>query len=600
MRIVGSFRFLAALAGMLLVANVASPAIAAPSAPTNVSVLSTTQDGAATSAGTASVTWTQALGAATYSVTATANGQTSQSGSVAVCAGGSCSSSLAGLTGGITYSVVVTSIAADGSETPSAAPNATIIAETVPFTPGSLTLSLSSGQITLGWTAPSNGGSAIIKYVISDGGSFSVDVSSASVAYSSSSFTAGQNYTFSIVAVNSLGEAASDDFDAITFATAPTAPAAPTATVEGSSIPVNWLAPATNGSAITSYSVFLINSSGTDVGTPAVPSPATSTSLTLSNVASGTYTLKVTATNAQGTSARSIASTSKIISSGASDNTPTFSPADLASMDIGTNVILKASAPSGGAVTITVSASPAGACTYSAGKVFAVSAGTCNVAAAAAATASFAAGTGSKTITVKAAQSITFSPVASQALPGPIAVSAGSSSGLSVRFTVIGSCSISGSVVSFSAIGSCSVTAAQPGNVAYSPAQSITHTFQIASTSSAVGPGSSGSVGPGSSGSIGGSNPTAPGSGGDPVTGTPSTSAGAKVNAGSFKGYIALYAKGHKGKRFSAKVGKDWVIVPALKSDFVRIVEYTGVGYKIAVRVYIDRKLLSTIPILTK
>lgn len=118
MRIEGSFRFLAALAGMLLVANVASPAIAAPSAPTNVSVLSTTQDGAATSAGTASVTWTQALGAATYSVTATANGQTSQSGSVAVCAGGSCSSSLAGLTGGITYSVVVTSIATDGSETP--------------------------------------------------------------------------------------------------------------------------------------------------------------------------------------------------------------------------------------------------------------------------------------------------------------------------------------------------------------------------------------------------------------------------------------------------------------------------------------------------
>jgi hypothetical protein len=595
-RIVGSFKFLAAMAGALLVANVASPAIAAPSAPTNVSVLSTTQDGAATSAGTASVTWTQASGAATYSVTATANGQTSQSGSVAVCAGGSCSSSLAGLTGGITYSVVVTSIAADGSETPSAAPNATIIAKTVPFTPGSLTLSLSSGQITLGWTTASNGGSAITKYVISDGGSFSVDVSSASVAYSSSSFTAGQNYTFSIVAVNSLGESISVDFDSITFATAPTAPTAPTATVEGSSITVNWLAPATNGSALTSYSVFLINSSGSDVGTPSVPSPATLASLTLSNVASGVYTLKVTATNAQGTSARSIASTSKTISSGVSDNTPTFSDPDLASMDIGTNAILTASAPSGGAVTITVSASPAGACTYSAGKIFAVSAGTCNVAAAAAATASFAVGSGSKTITVKAAQSITFYTVASQALPGPIAVSAGSSSGLSVRFTVSGSCSISGSVVSFSAIGSCSVTAAQPGNVAYSPAQSVTHTFQIVSTSTGGGGGGGGI----SAGSIGDSNPTDPGSSGDPALGTPSTSAGTKVNAGSFKGYVALYAKGHKGKRFSAKVGKDWVIVPVLETDFVRIVEYTGVGYEIAVRVYIDRKLLATIPILTK
>ncbi len=35
-----------------------------------------------------------------------------------------------------------------------------------------------------------------------------------------------------------------------------------------------------------------------------------------------------------------------------------------------------------------------------------------------------------------------------------------------------------------------------------------------------------------------------------------------KVNAGSFKGYVAVYAKGHEGKRLSAKVGNDWVVVP--------------------------------------
>jgi len=73
-----------------------------------------------------------------------------------------------------------------------------------------------------------------------------------------------------------------------------------------------------------------------------------------------------------------------------------------------------------------------------------------------------------------------------------------------------------------------------------------------------------------------------------------------KVNAGSFKGYVAVYAKGYKGQRLSAKVGKDWVIVPALASDFVRVVEYTGAGVDVAVRIYIDRVLVDTINLTTK
>jgi len=73
-----------------------------------------------------------------------------------------------------------------------------------------------------------------------------------------------------------------------------------------------------------------------------------------------------------------------------------------------------------------------------------------------------------------------------------------------------------------------------------------------------------------------------------------------KVNAGSFKGYVAVYAKGYEGQRLSAKVGKDWVVVPALASNFVRVVEYTGAGYTIAVRIYIDRVLVDTITVTTK
>ena len=78
------------------------------------------------------------------------------------------------------------------------------------------------------------------------------------------------------------------------------------------------------------------------------------------------------------------------------------------------------------------------------------------------------------------------------------------------------------------------------------------------------------------------------------------SSADQKVNAGSFKGYVAVYAKGYEGQRLSAKVGNDWVVVPALASNFVRVVEFTGAGYTIAVRIYIDRVLVDTITVTTK
>jgi hypothetical protein len=78
------------------------------------------------------------------------------------------------------------------------------------------------------------------------------------------------------------------------------------------------------------------------------------------------------------------------------------------------------------------------------------------------------------------------------------------------------------------------------------------------------------------------------------------SASGNKVNAGSFKGYVALYAKGYAGQRMSAKVGKDWVVVPVLASNFERVVEFTGAGVDVAVRIYIDRVLLDTINLTTK
>jgi len=77
-------------------------------------------------------------------------------------------------------------------------------------------------------------------------------------------------------------------------------------------------------------------------------------------------------------------------------------------------------------------------------------------------------------------------------------------------------------------------------------------------------------------------------------------SADQKVNAGSFKGYVAVYAKGYEGQRLSAKIGNDWVVVESLASNFERVVDFTGAGYTIAVRIYIDRVLVDTITVTTK
>jgi hypothetical protein len=88
---------------------------------------------------------------------------------------------------------------------------------------------------------------------------------------------------------------------------------------------------------------------------------------------------------------------------------------------------------------------------------------------------------------------------------------------------------------------------------------------------------------------------------GDEVSETLSSSQ--KVNAGSFKGYVAIYAKGYEGQRLSAKVGNDWVIVPgipAANNNLYRHVEYVGADVDVAVRIYIDRVLIDTINLRTK
>lgn len=76
-----------------------------------------------------------------------------------------------------------------------------------------------------------------------------------------------------------------------------------------------------------------------------------------------------------------------------------------------------------------------------------------------------------------------------------------------------------------------------------------------------------------------------------------------RVNAASFKGYVVIYALNLEGRRLSAQVGKDWTIVeeiPAANNNLYQHVEYTGVGYEIRVKIFIDRKLEKTVDLTTR
>jgi hypothetical protein len=72
------------------------------------------------------------------------------------------------------------------------------------------------------------------------------------------------------------------------------------------------------------------------------------------------------------------------------------------------------------------------------------------------------------------------------------------------------------------------------------------------------------------------------------ITASGVASSETKVNVGSFKGYVALYAKGYAGQKMSAIVAGKWIVVASLASDFERVVRFTGAGYTITTKIYID------------
>ena len=216
-----------------------------------------------------------------------------------------------GLTANTAYTYRVSAINSVGTSTPSTETSATTI--TAPNPPTGLTsTAVSSTQINLFWTAPSNtGGLPITGYKIEykiGSAAYSVLAANTANATASSShtgLTGNTTYTYRVSAINSVGTSTpSTETSATTLTTAPNSPTGLTATVVSSTqINLSWTAPSnTGGSPITGYKIEKKVSEGAYQIVLKNTGNA-NTSYSMNNLTAGTtYTFVVSAINSIGTS----------------------------------------------------------------------------------------------------------------------------------------------------------------------------------------------------------------------------------------------------------------------------------------------------------
>ena len=222
--------------------------------------------------------------------------------------------SVTGLTNGSAYTFKVAAMNVMGTGAQSAASNS-VTPMTVPGAPTMGTVTSGNGSVTINWTAPSsNGGAAITGYIVTPyiGGTAQIATSyGTATTETMTGLTNGTTYTFTVAAVNSVGEGAqSGSSSSVTPATVPGAPTIGTATAgsAAASATVSWTAPTSNGgAAITGY-VVTPYISGT--AQTAQTFNSTATTETLTGLTNTNYTFKVAAFNSVGTGAQSAASNS--------------------------------------------------------------------------------------------------------------------------------------------------------------------------------------------------------------------------------------------------------------------------------------------------
>ena len=188
--------------------------------------------------------------------------------------------------------------------------NATTKVATAPAPPTGVDITTEgNGELTVGWTAPTeNGGSDITGYKVqwkSGTQSFGssrqhTTADGTATSYTIPSLTNGTEYTVRVLAVNSVGDSAASNTDTGTPSTTPSAPTNVQAS-GNAELTVTWDAPDNGGSAITGYTVQW--KSGTQSYNTTRQATVTTTTHTIGSLTNDTtYTLRVKATNANGDS----------------------------------------------------------------------------------------------------------------------------------------------------------------------------------------------------------------------------------------------------------------------------------------------------------
>ena len=169
-----------------------------------------------------------------------------------------------------------------------------------------------NGELTVGWTAPTeNGGSDITGYKVqwkSGAQSFGssrqhTTADGAATSYTIPSLTNGTEYTVRVLAVNSVGDSAASNTDTGTPSTTPSAPTNVQAGSGHQQLTVSWGAPNDGGSAITEYTLQWKSGGQGFNSTRQRTIAGTSRTDTIPSLSNGTeYTVRVRATNALGDS----------------------------------------------------------------------------------------------------------------------------------------------------------------------------------------------------------------------------------------------------------------------------------------------------------
>jgi predicted RNA-binding protein with TRAM domain len=205
---------------------------------------------------------------------------------------------ITGLTNGTAYTVRIRAVNAIGDGTVATA-GSSATPRTTPAAPTIGTITPGDGQLSVAFTAGSDGGSAITDYKWSVDGTNYTTRSGTSSPIVISGLTNGIAYTVRILAVNAAGDGAVATAGSTTTPrTTPTAPTITGITPGNNQLSVAFTAPSSNGGAsITNYE-YSING-GTDWVTP---SPALTTSpLLITGLMNGTtYDIQLRAVNSAG------------------------------------------------------------------------------------------------------------------------------------------------------------------------------------------------------------------------------------------------------------------------------------------------------------